>query len=73
MEEEEEQTPILPTVTIEDAQNALQQLKIFALVNSVQSERLIDCTVELSSVYSKLFTKLKKQKQCKIYDFFKSK
>lgn len=70
-DEGETEPTVLPTVTVNDAINAVKQLKIFALTHSTLSDNLMGCTLELSSIFAGISTKLHKQKQCKIYDFFK--
>lgn len=64
----------LPIVTLSDAQNALEQLKLFALTHSSLSEDLIGRTIDLSNVFRRIFDQVeKKKKQSKIYDFFVNK
>ena len=72
-DDEESIDETLPTVSLEDAQNAMKQLKIFALANAQVCSKLLECTVEMCSAFVGLTRKLQKYKQIKIYDYFANK
>ena len=57
-----------PNISVKDAEEALTKLKIFALKNSHLSDKLMDYTIGLSSVFSELVKKYK-IKQPKIHNF----
>jgi hypothetical protein len=57
-------------VTPDEAAEALNLLKRFALARCNISERLIDCTIEFDSLIRTAIQRIRPQKQLKMFDFF---
>lgn len=71
-EEESDNSVDVQKTSLSEAQNLLDQFKVFALENARTSGRLLECTIELNSAFTEFRQKMER-KQTKIYEFFVNK